>query len=177
MSTHSSRRSFLKYAAAGVSTVATSRIAIAQATVEPPPRALQVENAVVEPVSVEVNARVIPHFEPRDRTRTRFGSLEYRSGLVLTSPYRGFGGLSGLRLDATGGRFLAVSDQGAGIEPEDRETVFERAKSKRGSTGLGLSIARALVEADGGRLVLADPATARFEIRMPSPSGRSSEAS
>ena len=112
MSTHSSRRSFLKFAAAGVSTVATSRIAIAQATVEPPPRALQVENAVVEPVSVEVNARVIPHFEPRDRTRTRFGSLEYRSGLVLTSPYRGFGGLSGLRLDAQGERFLAVSDQG-----------------------------------------------------------------
>jgi hypothetical protein len=85
---------------------------LAQATVEPPPRPLQLEHAVTDPVSVEVNARVIPNFEPRDRTRTRFGSLEYRSGLVLTSPYRGFGGLSGLRLDAKGERFLAVSDQG-----------------------------------------------------------------
>lgn len=112
MSTHSSRRSFLKYAAAGVSTFAASRVVLAQATVEPPPRPLQLEHAVADPVSVEVNARVIPNFEPRDRTRTRFGSLEYRSGLVLTSSYRGFGGLSGLRLDAKGERFLAVSDQG-----------------------------------------------------------------
>nr|WP_246550139.1 esterase-like activity of phytase family protein [Bradyrhizobium liaoningense] len=87
-------------------------MAQAQAATEPQPRALQVENAVVEPVSVEVNARVIPNFEPRDRTRTRFGSLDYRSGLVLTSPYRGFGGLSGIRLDAKGEGFLAVSDQG-----------------------------------------------------------------
>ncbi|MBR0984437.1 esterase-like activity of phytase family protein [Bradyrhizobium liaoningense] len=112
MSTHRSRRSFLRHAAAGFSTLALSRLAQAQAATEPQPRALQVENAVVEPVSVEVNARVIPNFEPRDRTRTRFGSLDYRSGLVLTSPYRGFGGLSGIRLDAKGEGFLAVSDQG-----------------------------------------------------------------
>ncbi|MHC4054220.1 esterase-like activity of phytase family protein [Bradyrhizobium sp. 25ACV] len=112
MSTHRSRRSLLGFAAAGFSTLAASRFALAQAAAEPPPRALQVENAVVEPVSVEVNARAIPNFEPRDRTRTRFGSLDYRSGLVLTSRYRGFGGLSGIRLDAKGEGFLAVSDQG-----------------------------------------------------------------
>ena len=112
MSSHSSRRSFLGLAAAGFSTLAVSRIALAQAAAEPPPRALQVENAVTDPVSVEVNARAIPNFEPGDRTRTRFGSLDYRSGLVLTSRYRGFGGLSGIRLDARGERFLAVSDQG-----------------------------------------------------------------
>ncbi|ULK95105.1 esterase-like activity of phytase family protein [Bradyrhizobium sp. I71] len=113
MSTHSSRRRFLGHAAAGFSTLAVSRLALAQATTEPPPRALQVEHAVAEPVSVEVNARPIPSFEPRDRTRTRFGSLDYRSGLVLTSPYRGFGGLSGIRfLDGKGERFLAISDQG-----------------------------------------------------------------
>ncbi|PIT04020.1 twin-arginine translocation pathway signal [Bradyrhizobium nitroreducens] len=112
MSTHSSRRSFLKYAAAGVSTLAASRTVLAQGAAEPPRRALAIENAVSEPVGVEVNARPIPNFEPRDRTRTRFGSLEYRSGLVLTSRYRGFGGLSGIRLDAKGERFLAVSDQG-----------------------------------------------------------------
>jgi hypothetical protein len=43
----------------------------------------------------------------------RFGSLEYRSGLVLTSGFRGFGGLSGLRLDAKGERFIAISDKGS----------------------------------------------------------------
>ncbi|MDA9500113.1 esterase-like activity of phytase family protein [Bradyrhizobium sp. CCBAU 11357] len=113
MSTISSRRSFLRHAAAGFSTFAVSRFAQAQAATEPPPRPLQVEHAVAAPVSVEVNARSIPNFEPRDRTRTRFGSLDYRSGLALTSPYRGFGGLSGLRfLDGKGERFLAISDQG-----------------------------------------------------------------
>ncbi|MDA9398940.1 esterase-like activity of phytase family protein [Bradyrhizobium sp. CCBAU 45389] len=112
MSTQPSRRSFLGHAAAGFSTLALSRLAQAQATTEPPPRPLQVEHAVAEPVSLEVNARPIPNFEPRDRSRTRFGSLDYRSGLVLTSSYRGFGGLSGIRLDAKGERFLAISDQG-----------------------------------------------------------------
>ena len=111
MSTPSSRRSFLGFAAAGFSTLALSRLAQAQAATEP--RELQVEHAVAAPVSIEVNARPIPHFEPRDRARTRFGSLDYRSGLVLTSPYRGFGGLSGIRfLDGKGERFVAISDQG-----------------------------------------------------------------
>jgi hypothetical protein len=88
-------------------------LAQAQVTTEPPPKAAQIEHAVTQPASVEVNARPIPSFEPRDRSRTRFGSLEYRSGLVLTSPSRSFGGLSGLRfLDAKGERFLALSDQG-----------------------------------------------------------------
>ena len=112
MSTHPSRRSFIGFAAAGFSTLAASRLAQAQIAAEPPPRALQIEHAVAAPVSVEVNARAIPNFEPRDRARTRFGSLDYRSGLVLTSRYRGFGGLSGIRLDARGEHFLAVSDQG-----------------------------------------------------------------
>ena len=113
MSTLSSRRSFISHAAAGFSTLAVSRLAQAQITTEPPPRPAQVEHAVTAPVGIEVNARQIPFFEPRDRSRTRFGSLQYRSGLVLTSPHRGFGGLSGFRfLDSKGERFLALSDQG-----------------------------------------------------------------
>lgn len=112
MSSHQSRRRFLGHAAAGFSTLAFSRVVLAQPTTEPAPRQAQIEHAVTEPIGVDVNARPIPAFEPRDRSRTRFGSLEYRSGLVLTSPYRGFGGLSGIRLDAKGERFLAISDQG-----------------------------------------------------------------
>lgn len=105
MSAPLSRRFFLGHAAAGFSTLALSRHAQAQTA--------QIEHAVTEPVAIEVNARPIPNFEPRDRLRTRFGSLEYRSGLVLTSPYRGFGGLSAIRVDEKGERFLALSDQGA----------------------------------------------------------------
>ena len=109
MSTQSSRRSFIGHAAAGFSTLALPGLAHAQAAAKPG----QPEHAVDAPVSIEVNARPIPFFEPRDRSRVRFGSLRYRSGLVLTSPHRGFGGLSGFRfLDDKGERFLALSDQG-----------------------------------------------------------------
>lgn len=109
MSTLPSRRSFLGHAA-GFSTLALPRLAQAQ----PAPKPAQAEHAVTEPVGIEVNARPIPYFEPRDRSRTRFGALQYRSGLVLTSPHRGFGGLSGFRfLDDKGQRFLALSDQGS----------------------------------------------------------------
>jgi hypothetical protein len=114
VSTLSSRRGFIGHAAAGFSTLALSRLAQAQVTTEPPPRAAQIEHAVTEPVGIEVNARQIPFFEPRDRSHVRFGALQYRSGLVLTSPHRGFGGLSGFRfLDTKGERFLALSDQGS----------------------------------------------------------------
>ena len=124
MSTQSSRRSFLGHAAAGFSTLALPRLAQAQTTAEPAPKPLQVEHAVTEPVGIEVNARQIPSFEPRDRARTRFGSLQYRSGLVLTSPHRGFGGVSGFRfLDTKGERFLALSDQGTWFTGSIRYTA------------------------------------------------------
>ena len=71
------------------------------------------EYSVTAPVSIEVNARPMPSFDTRDRSHVRFGSLEYRSGLILTSRFRGFGGLSGLRLDAKGERFIAISDKGS----------------------------------------------------------------
>lgn len=64
------------------------------------------------PVAIEVTARPIAYFDQRDSTRVRFGSLEFISGLALTSSHRGFGGLSGLRLDAKGERFTALSDKG-----------------------------------------------------------------
>jgi hypothetical protein len=114
VTTRLSRRQFLGRTAAGFSTLAFPGLARAQLATEPPPRlAPRGEYTVTEPVSIEVNARPIPAFDPRDRSHLRFGSLEYRSGLVLTSSYRGFGGLSGIRLDPKGERFIAISDQGA----------------------------------------------------------------
>jgi len=109
-----SRRRFLKLIlAAGSAATALPNIARAQLATQPPSkRAALDEFSVTAPVSIEVNARPIPFFDPRDRSRRRFGSLEYRSGLALTSSYRGFGGLSGWRLDPKGERFIALSDKG-----------------------------------------------------------------
>ena len=108
-----SRRRLLTATAAGFFAATLPRLTTAQTAVQrPPARAKADEFSVIEPVSIEVNARPIAGFDTRDRSRTRFGELEFRSGLVLTSGFRGFGGLSGLRLDAKGERFIVISDKG-----------------------------------------------------------------
>jgi hypothetical protein len=109
------RRRFLESSAAGLSAIALARSARAQPATQPPARrATPDEFSVAAPVAIEVNARPIASFDPRDPQRVRFGALEYRSGLVLTSRFPGFGGLSAWRwLDAKGERFLSVSDHGS----------------------------------------------------------------
>jgi two-component system sensor histidine kinase KdpD len=70
---------------------------------------------------------------------------------------------------------FAVEDDGAGIAPADRERVFEpfvRGATQRTGTrgtGLGLTIARRLAEAQGGRLDYepSDAATSRFVLSLP----------
>lgn len=59
---------------------------------------------------------------------------------------------------------IEVRDSGSGIAAADRERVFEpfyrggtEAARTRSGAGLGLAIARAIVEAHGGRIWLADP--------------------
>src|SRR5260221_12190331 len=109
-----SRRRFLNFTATGLSAMTMSAIARAQTAAQRPPKTFQPDEfSVTAPVSIEVNARPLPSFDTRDRSHVRFGSLEYRSGLILTSRFRGFGGLSGLRLDAQGERFIAISDKGS----------------------------------------------------------------
>jgi signal transduction histidine kinase len=50
---------------------------------------------------------------------------------------------------------LEVSDQGAGVAPEDRERIFHPFfTTKRHGTGLGLAICRKIVQAHGGELEL-----------------------
>jgi hypothetical protein len=114
-SEHLTRRRVLDFTAAGLSFAAMPGIARAQlATQAPPKRAARDEFSVTAPVSIEVNARPIAAFDPRDPQRVRFGALEYRGGLVLTSRFPGFGGLSAWRwLDAKGERFISVSDKGS----------------------------------------------------------------
>jgi PAS domain S-box-containing protein len=58
--------------------------------------------------------------------------------------------------EPTGELHVSVSDSGPGISPEDQDRLFDRfwqvsRKDKRGA-GLGLSIAKGIVEAHGGRI-------------------------
>lgn len=63
------------------------------------------------PVRIEVAARAIDAFDAADARQLRFGALEFRGGLELTSNFKRFGGISGLRVMPDGERFIAASDR------------------------------------------------------------------
>jgi signal transduction histidine kinase len=72
---------------------------------------------------------------------------------------------------------LTVSDDGAGIPPDQREAVFERfarmqegRERDSGGTGLGLALTRRVVEAHGGRIHVEDCGLggACFVVALPS---------
>jgi hypothetical protein len=64
------------------------------------------------PARIDVAARPIAAFEPRDPGRVQFGALTFRGGISLNASYPEFGGISSIRLNADGARFLAVTDKG-----------------------------------------------------------------
>ncbi len=65
---------------------------------------------------------------------------------------------------------VEVSDTGQGVPGELVPHVFERGVSVGSSTGIGLALARALVEADGGRLELSRARPPTFSIFLPAAS-------
>jgi signal transduction histidine kinase len=72
---------------------------------------------------------------------------------------------------ATGGRVtIVVSDTGVGVHPEDLPRVFDPYfTTKRGGTGLGLPIARAIVEGLGGTLGVTSATGRGTEVRIELP--------
>lgn len=62
---------------------------------------------------------------------------------------------------------VEVADEGPGIAPPLVPRVFERSVSGNAGTGLGLSLARALVESDGGRLELLRARPPVFAVFLP----------
>ncbi|EME14742.1 sensor histidine kinase [Rhodococcus triatomae] len=62
---------------------------------------------------------------------------------------------------------VEVGDEGTGVSDQLAPHIFERGFSAGGSTGVGLALARALVEADGGRLDLRRRRPALFAVFLP----------
>jgi signal transduction histidine kinase len=102
------------------------------------------------------------------------GRLREVIGVLLDNALRHGAGtvtLSARRGDAEGTVVIEVSDTGNGVPDELAPHVFERGFSGGGSTGVGLALARALVEADGGRLELSNrqPAVFSLFLKVPRP--------
>ncbi|GAB2627977.1 HAMP domain-containing sensor histidine kinase [Prescottella soli] len=90
-------------------------------------------------------------------------SLQHGAGTCTVS-VRLVSGPAG-RGTGTGSRVcVEVSDEGEGVSDELAPHIFDRGFSGAGSTGVGLALARALVEADGGRLELQRRRPALFAV-------------
>ncbi len=61
---------------------------------------------------IEIRTQPFNGFDLRDPSRSTFGDLEYRGGLILASSNENFGGISALRVQTDGAWFLAASDRG-----------------------------------------------------------------
>lgn len=97
------------------------------------------------------------------------------TNLLVNASKFGEGRPIALRVEpSTGGARIHVSDQGMGISPEHQERVFDRfaravPAQNFGGLGLGLYIARQLVEAHGGTIEVssAPGAGATFSVTLP----------
>jgi two-component system sensor histidine kinase KdpD len=72
---------------------------------------------------------------------------------------------------SSGGMTMAVADMGPGIEASEVETIFRPFRSGRvaGTSGIGLAICRAIVEAHGGTIRVGDVpgGGAKFTVTLP----------
>lgn len=126
------------------------------------------------PHDVEVDVRVTPPglTAVADPARLRQVVVNLVDNAIRHSPAGGRVTVLGCAADAEGLR-LEVCDEGPGIPPAERETVFQRftrGATSAGGTGLGLAIARWAVELHDGVIDVVDsPTGCRFAVTVPHP--------
>jgi signal transduction histidine kinase len=97
------------------------------------------------------------------------GAIGQALDVLVDNALRHGAGTVTIAVEGRDGRaVLSVSDEGAGVAPGSERIIFERGGSAAGGTGVGLHLARSLVEAENGRLRIARGAPSRFEIAFPS---------
>ena len=97
------------------------------------------------------------------------GSLAQELATVIENSLRYGAGTTTVSVrSANGGHavFIDIADEGEGVAEDIAPHVFERHVSGYGSTGVGLALAKDLVEADGGRIELSQRSPAVFSILL-----------
>ncbi len=122
--------------AASVGVVAWAGLALAQ---------MKPDTTVLKVQSIEIKATPLAFFDRQQPAKKRFGKLDWRGGLVLTSTSLSFGGWSGLAFSHDSQSFVAVSDAGSWLEGR---VIYQ------GDSPIGVSAARSgpLKARDGSAL-------------------------
>ncbi len=133
---------------------------------------------VAEAEQITLHAELPPDLPPLQADATRLKQVLHNL-LANALRHTPAGGTVTLRGGTEGNSvWLAVHDTGEGIAPQDLPHVFDRfyradpARSRAtGGAGLGLAIARAIVEAHGGQLTVASEGVpgrgTTFTLRLP----------
>jgi signal transduction histidine kinase len=131
-----------------------------------PPAMLDAERLRTALVNVLTNARLAMQIEPRD---LEVAASRRAGPVAIADVTTGPGILLQSRLE--GGRIvLLVRDRGPGIPPDDLAHVFDPYfTTRRGGTGLGLPIAKNIVEGLGGSIAVRSEPGAGTEIRIELP--------
>jgi len=131
----------------------------------------------IQPVAEAAGCRVTAHVEPENFLALVDGSRLQQVVINLlenATKYSKQGEIEVVGTFTDRNLMISVGDDGPGVPQEDRERLFEpfvrgRTSAHAGGSGLGLYIAKAIVEAHGGTLSLSESATggARFVISIP----------
>jgi signal transduction histidine kinase len=136
---------------------------------------LPLERALGTALAGRANIHVNKHLEHGDiRISADANLLQQAWGNILTNALQAIGEREG-KLTVTSVRedghvLIAVEDSGPGISPEAMPRLFEPFfTNKEQGTGLGLTIANTLVDANGGSLKILEPEKtgAKFGMRFP----------
>lgn len=108
--------------------------------------AIVATGAIAAPLPVDVVATPLPKFDLTGRTR--FGPLEFRGGVALSSTSNAFGGISGISVSADGTGFLAITDKGMWLDGRidsegDRPTGLSNVTATPMLAGDGRTLAKA----------------------------------
>jgi signal transduction histidine kinase len=111
-------------------------------------------------VEIDAPDKLIARAEP--------GRLQQAVGVLVDNALEHGGGTVRVGVRRSGRHAVVeVTDEGPGVPPELVGKLFERGVSGGDGTGIGLALARALVESDGGRLELSRPVPPVFAVYLP----------
>jgi signal transduction histidine kinase len=99
------------------------------------------------------------------------GALGQAVDVLLSNALNHGDGPATVALQGVGDRVeITVRDGGPGVDPAAQDRLFDPEAATPEGHGIGLPLARLLIEAEGGTLDLVDPETATFRIRLPAAS-------